>query len=61
LTSPLALLWPTPFHPRIAVSELSEQAALYGAVATALTAAQEQVFARKHTSPAGGQRIVARV
>ncbi len=36
----------SPFHPRIAVSELGDEAVLRGAVATALAAAQDQLFDR---------------
>ena len=36
----------SPFRPRLAVSELGEAAVLAGAVATALEAAQEQLFSR---------------
>lgn len=36
----------TPFRPRLAVSELGEEAVLAGAVATALSAAQERLFSR---------------
>jgi predicted NBD/HSP70 family sugar kinase len=36
----------SPFRPRIAVGELGDEAVLHGAVATALRAAQEQLFSR---------------
>jgi len=36
----------SPFRPRIAVGELGDEAVLHGAVATALRAAQEQLFTR---------------
>ena len=36
----------SPFHPRVAVSELGDDAVLHGAVATALAAAQDQLFNR---------------
>jgi predicted NBD/HSP70 family sugar kinase len=36
----------SPFHPRVEASALGEDAVLYGAVALALHAAQEQLFAR---------------
>ncbi len=36
----------SPFHPRLEVSSLGEDAELHGAVALALQAAQEQLFAR---------------
>jgi len=36
----------SPFRPRIAVGELGDEAVLHGAVATALGAAQEQLFTR---------------
>ena len=36
----------SPFRPRIAVGELGDEAVLHGAVATALGAAQEQLFSR---------------
>ena len=36
----------SPFRPRLAVSELGEAAVLAGAVATALEAAQDQLFSR---------------
>jgi hypothetical protein len=45
----------SPFRPRIAVSELGEEAVLHGAVSTALEAAQNQVFAR---SPDLGRREI---
>jgi predicted NBD/HSP70 family sugar kinase len=37
----------SPFHPRIDVSALGEDAELHGAVATALSAAQDQLFQRQ--------------
>ena len=36
----------SPFRPRLAVSELGEEAVLDGAVATSLAAAQERLFSR---------------
>jgi predicted NBD/HSP70 family sugar kinase len=36
----------SPFHPRIEVSALGEDAEVRGAVATALAAAQDQLFSR---------------
>jgi predicted NBD/HSP70 family sugar kinase len=41
----------SPFHPRVEVSALGEEASLHGAVATALQAAQSLLFAR------GGGRV----
>ena len=37
----------SPFRPRLTVSQLGDDAVVHGAVATALAAAQEQVFNRK--------------
>ena len=45
-----------PFRPRLAVSQLGEEAVLAGAVATALEAAQERLFSRGVTTvPSQGQ------
>ena len=43
----------SPFRPRIAVGELGDEAVLHGAVATALRAAQEQLFTRFPTVTGG--------
>ena len=40
------LLTLSPFTPRLAVSELGEEAVLAGAVATALATAQDRLFSR---------------
>jgi predicted NBD/HSP70 family sugar kinase len=45
----------SPFRPRIAVSELGDEAVLHGAVSTALSAAQQQLFTR---APVGGRREI---
>src|SRR3954470_8577484 len=45
----------SPCEPRIAVSELGDEAVLHGAVSTALSAAQQQVFTR---APDGGRREI---
>jgi predicted NBD/HSP70 family sugar kinase len=40
----------SPFHPRIVVSALGEEAVLQGAIATALQAARERLFSRSQTA-----------
>ncbi len=40
----------SPFHPRVVVSALGEEAVLHGAVATALDAARDRLFARTQTA-----------
>ena len=42
-------LWP-PFHPRVVVSALGEEAVLQGAIATALQAARDRLFSRSQTA-----------
>ena len=40
----------SPFHPRVVVSALGEEAVLQGAIATALQAARERLFSRSQTA-----------
>jgi predicted NBD/HSP70 family sugar kinase len=43
----------SPFRPRVEVSALGDDAVLHGAVATALGAAQDRLFFRRHTKKEG--------
>jgi predicted NBD/HSP70 family sugar kinase len=47
----------SPFRPRIARSELGEEAVLHGAVATALAVAQDQLFPRARSHEQGGLAV----
>jgi len=46
----------SPFRPRVEVSALGDDAVLHGAVATALGAAQDRLFFRRHTTNKEGMR-----